>query len=54
MLERGLPAFPEPGGWFDQTSQFCHAFQFIMAERCAVREELGLTRIGDTDFKTDG
>jgi len=53
MIERGLPALPESGGWFDQSAQFCEAFEFVSAERSAVREELGLVKFGDGYVKTD-
>jgi hypothetical protein len=46
LLERGLPAMPEAGGWEDQPAAFVAALELVMAERQAVRSRLGLSMFG--------
>ena len=33
LLDRGVPALPEVGGWMDQPAAWCDALAYAMAER---------------------
>jgi hypothetical protein len=39
LLDRGLPAQPEPGGWMDQPAAWCEAVEYVLAERSRMRRE---------------
>lgn len=39
LLDRGVPALPESGGWMDQPAAFCEAVEYVMAERSRMRRE---------------
>lgn len=51
LLERGLPAMPEAGGWNDQPAAFLAALELVMVERQACRSRLGLSSIGGDVWK---